>query len=80
MSKSFSDAAGGHVLIASEARYLSGLLWRAAPLESLKLLLRARRSGALSTRQIAMLFGRNGCHTMFTIRSDTGSPSQDIEG
>jgi Glycosyl transferase family 2 len=48
-----------HVMIACEARFLSSVLWQTAPVESLKLLLRAQRSGALSTRQVAMLFCRN---------------------
>jgi len=48
-----------HVLIACEARFLSGLLWRTAPLESLKLLLRAWVTGALSTKQTLRLFCRN---------------------
>jgi hypothetical protein len=47
------------VLLACEARFLSGVLWRSAPLESLRLLLRARRSGALSNQQVILLFCRN---------------------
>ena len=48
-----------HVRIACEARFLSGILWQTSRIESLKLLLRAWRSRALSTRQVAMLFCRN---------------------
>ncbi|MBL6456667.1 glycosyltransferase family 2 protein [Belnapia sp. T6] len=48
-----------HVLLAGEARFLSGHLWKAAPLESVGLLLRAWRHGALSARQVAALFCRN---------------------
>ena len=48
-----------HVLLACEARFLSGILWRTAPRESLRLLARAQRSRALSTRQVATLFCRN---------------------
>jgi glycosyltransferase involved in cell wall biosynthesis len=59
----FSDQAASfvppHVIVAAEARFLSGPLWKTAPAASLKLLLRARRSGALSARQVAMLFCRN---------------------
>lgn len=61
--KHFSEQASSlvpqHVLIACEARFLSGLLWRTAPLESLKLLLRARIAGALSTKQVLRLLCRN---------------------
>src|SRR5215469_1652028 len=48
-----------HVLLAGEARFLSGHLWKASPRESIKLLLRARRGGALSSRQAFSLFCRN---------------------
>ncbi len=48
-----------HVLLAAEARYLSGRLWRKAPVKSIKLLMRARQRGALTTRQLAMVFCRN---------------------
>jgi hypothetical protein len=59
----FREQAAGllppHVLAACEARFMSGILWRTAPLESLKLLWRAQRTGALSTSQVATLFCRN---------------------
>jgi glycosyltransferase involved in cell wall biosynthesis len=51
-----------HVLIAAEARYLSQLLWTTSPIESLRLLIRARRSGALSRQQAALLLCRNMIH------------------
>jgi hypothetical protein len=47
------------VLQAAEARYLSGLLWKKAPAKSLRLVLQARRKGALSTREMAALLCRN---------------------
>lgn len=46
-------------VIACEARFLSRGLWRRAPARSVALLLRARLSGALSSRQVAALFCRN---------------------
>jgi glycosyltransferase involved in cell wall biosynthesis len=46
-------------LVACEARFFSPMLWRRAPGQSVALLLRARRSGALSTRQVAALFCHN---------------------
>jgi glycosyltransferase involved in cell wall biosynthesis len=59
----FFESAGGllppRARVACEARFLSGILWQTAPIDSLKLLLRARRSRALSTRQIVALFCRN---------------------
>ena len=48
-----------HVLVAAEARYLSGHLWSAYPTESIRLLLRARRAGALTAGQVMKLFCRN---------------------
>ena len=46
-------------VIACEARFLSRYLWRSAPRQSIALLLRAYRSGALSGWQVAALFCRN---------------------
>ena len=48
-----------HVLLAFEARVLSAPLWHESRLNSLKLLFRALRAGALSLRQISILFLRN---------------------
>ena len=48
-----------HVLVAAEARFLTGHLWSASPAESIRLLLRARGAGALSATQITKLFCRN---------------------
>jgi glycosyltransferase involved in cell wall biosynthesis len=48
-----------HVLVAAEARCLSGLMWPASPAESIRLLLRAWLAGALSARQVTKLFCRN---------------------
>ena len=59
----FFESAGqllpSHTRLACEARFLSGILWHTSPVESLKLLLRARRRHALTTRQITILFCRN---------------------
>ena len=59
----FSEEAGrfvaSHVLLASEARFLSGHLWKVSPTELIKLLWRAYRGGALSGRQAFNLFCRN---------------------
>lgn len=48
-----------HALVAAEARFLSKHLWEVSPMDSLRLLLRARYTGALSTRQVVALFCRN---------------------
>jgi len=48
-----------HVLVAAEARGLSGCLWPASPAESIRLLLRAWLAGALSASQVTKLFCRN---------------------
>ncbi len=47
------------VLLAAEARYISGRIWQTAPIASIKLLVRARLAGALTTRQVAAVFCRN---------------------
>ena len=47
-----------HVLVAAEARCLSGQLW-ASPAESIRLLLRAWLAGALSASEVTKLFCRN---------------------
>jgi glycosyltransferase involved in cell wall biosynthesis len=48
-----------HVVLAAEIRYLSGVLWRTAPVASVKSLIHARLAGALTTKQVAALFCRN---------------------
>jgi glycosyltransferase involved in cell wall biosynthesis len=48
-----------HVLVAAEARFLSGHLWAESPAQSIRLLLRARLAGALSVSQVTRLFCRN---------------------
>jgi hypothetical protein len=48
-----------HVLVAAEARLLSGHLWSSSPAESIRLLLRARLAGALTGSQVTKLFCRN---------------------
>lgn len=61
--RQFADHAApflpSHVLLAGEARFLSGHLWRSSLRESIGLLLRAHRVGALSKRQVAALACRN---------------------
>jgi glycosyltransferase involved in cell wall biosynthesis len=54
-----TQCAPPRAVIACEARFFSPMLWRRTPGQSVALLLRARRSGALSTRQVAALFCRN---------------------
>ena len=48
-----------HVLVAAEARCLSGRMWSETPAESIRLLLRAWLAGALSAGQVTKLFCRN---------------------
>jgi glycosyltransferase involved in cell wall biosynthesis len=48
-----------HVLVAAEARYLSGLMWPTSPAESIRLLLRAWLAGALTAGQVTKIFYRN---------------------
>jgi glycosyltransferase involved in cell wall biosynthesis len=48
-----------HVLLAAEARFLTAHLWNVSPGESVALLWRARRSGALTISQALKLLSRN---------------------
>jgi glycosyltransferase involved in cell wall biosynthesis len=48
-----------HVLVAAEARFLSGHLWREFPAESIRLLFRSWLGGALTASQVTKLFCRN---------------------
>jgi glycosyltransferase involved in cell wall biosynthesis len=58
-SKAAAPIIPPHVLLAGEARFLSGHLWKVSPRESIKLVMRARLKGALTTRQAFNLLCRN---------------------
>jgi glycosyltransferase involved in cell wall biosynthesis len=58
-SREAAPFAPPHVLLAAEARYLSGYLWETSPMESIRLILRARFGNALNTWQSFNLFCRN---------------------